>query len=339
MMYTEILKKNRKEDNFKLYAYSLLPNHIHLLISPSQKATISEIMHRLNTSYSRAFNSAHLRRGHLFRERFKACLVEKDTYLVRLTAYIHLNPIKLGFLDNPEEYPYSSYYAYRQGGADLEQEVKEVIARLEDETYYQYLKRIATESSLDLHKQLRRGMLGSKEFVHKMKELLKERKEETQDVVSQASFVRRLVFLGGSIIIVALFGAIAGVRYFIKKQNAASTVNITPKIEELRDLDATEWQIKMVSMAGKETRADTLTFIDGKFISAFSHSLGYASSNYSIAKEDSRIVWKTLQSSDSASASWRAEVENGKMQGIVSLREGEKTRDFSFMSIGYRRRR
>ena len=85
-MYTELLAKYRKEYEFKLFGYVLLSRHIHLLIEPSERATISEIMHVLNTSYSKYFNSEHQRKGHLFRERFKTCFVEKGPYLARLTA-------------------------------------------------------------------------------------------------------------------------------------------------------------------------------------------------------------------------------------------------------------
>ena len=52
-MYLEFLKKYRKDFGFKVFAYVLLPNHIHLLIEPSERATISEIMHVLNSSYSK----------------------------------------------------------------------------------------------------------------------------------------------------------------------------------------------------------------------------------------------------------------------------------------------
>src|SRR5690348_9657940 len=88
-MYTELLAKYKTLHGFKLYAYSLMPERLSLLIEPGSDSTISEVMHSLNSFYTKYFNSRYDRRGPLFESRFKSVFVEKAAYLVPLTRYIH----------------------------------------------------------------------------------------------------------------------------------------------------------------------------------------------------------------------------------------------------------
>ena len=69
-------------------------------------------MQRLNSSYTTYFNSTHRRTGHLFQGRFKAILVDKDSYLLELSRYVHLNPVRAKLVECPEVYGESSYRAY-----------------------------------------------------------------------------------------------------------------------------------------------------------------------------------------------------------------------------------
>lgn len=76
----------------RLYLVCLMPNHVHLLIETPQP-NLSAFMGRLLTAYAGDFNHRHRRVGHLTQGRFKAQLVEGDTYLIKLSRYIHLNPV------------------------------------------------------------------------------------------------------------------------------------------------------------------------------------------------------------------------------------------------------
>ena len=103
-----------------LYAYVLMDNHFHLLVR-TPRANLSRFMQRLCTSYALYCRYKHRKPGHQFEGRFKAKLVEDETYLLALTRYIHLNPIKTAAcqrLDKGERvgrleaYPWSSYPGY-----------------------------------------------------------------------------------------------------------------------------------------------------------------------------------------------------------------------------------
>ena len=77
-----------------LHAYVLMSNHFHLIVQ-TPKANLSEFMRHFNISYTGYFNRRHKRVGHLYQGRFKAIVVEADSYLLELSRYVHLNPVRL----------------------------------------------------------------------------------------------------------------------------------------------------------------------------------------------------------------------------------------------------
>ncbi|MFH0783284.1 MAG: transposase [Pseudomonadota bacterium] len=93
------------------YAWSLLPNHFHLLLKTGQ-APIATVMRRLLTGHAVRFNRRHQRYGHLFQNRYKSILCQEDSYLLELVRYIHLNPLRAKLvpdLDQLDRYPFSGH--------------------------------------------------------------------------------------------------------------------------------------------------------------------------------------------------------------------------------------
>jgi len=168
MVYIEFLKKYKAQYGFKLFAFCLLPNHLHLLIELKKGVTISNIMHDLNSNYTKYFNGRYNKKGHLFQERNRTILAEKAPYLLAMTAYIHLNPKARNLVSEIKDYPYSSYPLYingSQGGLNLDEEAKEIAEYLKGKTYADFLNRVTKEEMEilggDLSKKL---ILGSEEF-------------------------------------------------------------------------------------------------------------------------------------------------------------------------------
>ena len=91
--------------------YVLMTNHYHLLIETPHSNLIATL-HDLNTAYTNYFNRRHDRVGHLFQGRYRSIVVEKDAYLLELSRYIHLNPVRARMVERPEAYPWSSYGSY-----------------------------------------------------------------------------------------------------------------------------------------------------------------------------------------------------------------------------------
>ena len=103
---------NKTCERFKWYchAYCLMDNHYHLLIE-TNTPTLSKGMKYLNGSYTQLFNHSHKRVGHVFQGRFKGILVEKESYLLELSRYIVLNPVRARMVKSAKDWSWSSYRA------------------------------------------------------------------------------------------------------------------------------------------------------------------------------------------------------------------------------------
>lgn len=150
---------------FYIYAYCLMPNHYHLLLETSQP-NISRIMHYINGSYTTYFNIRRKHCGHVFQGRFKSIVVDKDSYFLELSRYIHLNPLKAKMIDSPEKYPWSSYPGYLGKRDDLLD--KDKIQQCLDMGTSQYKRFVegGIKHSIDPFKNVYAGfLLGSDVFI------------------------------------------------------------------------------------------------------------------------------------------------------------------------------
>ncbi len=109
--YLSRLKLYRDKFDFAIYAYCLMPNHVHLLIETGD-VPLSKIMQSLQFSYTQSFNRRNKKIGHLFQGRYKAIICDKDAYLLELIRYIHLNPARSRLVNKPQEYHWSSHREY-----------------------------------------------------------------------------------------------------------------------------------------------------------------------------------------------------------------------------------
>lgn len=95
----------------RIHGFCCMPNHIHLAVQVAQDP-LSGIMQNLSFRYTRWINTTQARTGHLFQGRYQAILVDADRYLLDLVRYIHLNPVRAGMVENPEDYAWSGHRAY-----------------------------------------------------------------------------------------------------------------------------------------------------------------------------------------------------------------------------------
>jgi len=109
--FLDLLGRGRERFAFVIYSFCLMDNHFHIFLR-TPLANLSQGMHWLNGTYTGYFNHRHQRIGHLFQGRFKSVLVIDDAHYLHLSMYIHLNPVRAGIVENPAQYPWSSFKDY-----------------------------------------------------------------------------------------------------------------------------------------------------------------------------------------------------------------------------------
>ncbi len=115
--FLEQIKNTKDKYHFELYAYVLMPNHVHMQIY-DKDGNISIIMNSIQTRYAKYFNKKYERVGHLFQDRYFNKIIEDEDYFKNAIRYIHKNPEK-AFLSKKEEYKWSSYKDYIKGDCSL----------------------------------------------------------------------------------------------------------------------------------------------------------------------------------------------------------------------------
>jgi len=270
-MYLDLLKRGKEQYKFKLFAFCLMPNHAHLLIEPAGNTTISHIMHAVNPNYTKYFNAKHRRDGHLFQERYKMVLVEKETNLLNVTSYIHLNPKALKLVSDIIEYSYSSYPLYieedrgseKTGQMDIKNEIREALDYLKGASYKDFIDKMPAEEMDKLGKLLgKKAAIGSEEFMEKIKSKVESEKQKSEELAETKAreplLVKRLVVLGGVMVVIAglialsLYARTVKIRKELKSQIEKGNAEITVKVNAEKQ--------KIVKDLGEKYRADMVSY-------------------------------------------------------------------------------
>ena len=107
--YLDKLNEKSIEHRLYIHAYVLMPNHTHILATPQNEKSISKVLQSLGRCYAQYYNYIHDRTGTIFEGRYRATLVDADTYLLPCYQYIELNPVRAGLCRNPADYFWSSH--------------------------------------------------------------------------------------------------------------------------------------------------------------------------------------------------------------------------------------
>ncbi len=105
----DLLHENAVKFEVAIHAYVLMSNHFHLLVTPQTAQGLPQMMQAVGRRYVRYFNDAQQRSGTLWEGRYKSTLIQTDRYLLACMAYIDLNPVRAGLVQEPQEYLWSSH--------------------------------------------------------------------------------------------------------------------------------------------------------------------------------------------------------------------------------------
>lgn len=108
-LYLDLLRMSALQYGCAIHAYVLMTNHVHMLVTPGKENALSSMMQSVGRRYVRYINSTYQRSGTLWEGRFKASLIDSESYLLTCMCYIELNPVRAGMTEEPGGYRWSSY--------------------------------------------------------------------------------------------------------------------------------------------------------------------------------------------------------------------------------------
>jgi putative transposase len=144
------LRNHLIENGVDLIAYCLMPNHYHLLVY-LKTDRFSQLMQSFTLSYVKAINKRYQRVGSLFQGRFEAIHVNREEYLLHLTRYIHLNPVRANIVEKAENWEFSSYQEYVDMRRRSLSKIDEVRSHFNSADDYRYFLEDLTSERLIQH--------------------------------------------------------------------------------------------------------------------------------------------------------------------------------------------
>lgn len=373
--YLKLLAEQQTRYAFRLFAYCLLPDAVLLAMEPAAGSTLSEIMHDLTTTYSRYANKRHARTGPLFHERFKQTWVESSTHLLPLTAYLHLLPVQRGLAQEAQGYPFSSAQRYASPAGDLldmDEEIRLVTDALAASapgiSYLQHLATISPAEQLQLQKLFALRIVGSSDFVSRVKEALARpapalAQPEVMAVVparpsgSSAAALRNWRPLGivmASLCAVAFSAILVGSQHqqlgSLKRNLAAvmegpdglarySLAVQRDDLKEFASLEGTEWNIRLMPMHAKTQDViaqESLAFTQRQVSSQTLGRDGFSPSRYTMMLQpDGTMNWETMQVNPAGETLlWQGEWQGPAMRGVLTRQAKDgKPEHFTFVGV------
>lgn len=143
--HTPYIRKELPNGAFSLIAYCLMPNHFHFLLKQNTDIPIGKLLLKVCSSYSIYFNKKYNRVGSLFQDQFKSERVDKNEYLLWLSAYIHLNPRVADMVKDDSKWKWSSYLEYLKLSSDNLCEKEIISGQFGNTNYYQKIVEDAFE--------------------------------------------------------------------------------------------------------------------------------------------------------------------------------------------------
>jgi putative transposase len=193
--FQEFLAVAQKQWLVKLYAYALMPNHVHLLVEV-RHVPLSKMMQTLLHRYTHYYNKRYRKVGHLFQGRYKAILCDRDEYLLELIRYIHLNPVRAKLVKTPQAYPWSSHRIYRRGMNSGGVVVEEILAhwskrrRQAVKGYERFVAEGMSQGHMETYYEVKKQMyLGEEDFVDRIEEQLSEVETEAPVRITMGEIV------------------------------------------------------------------------------------------------------------------------------------------------------
>ncbi|WP_372740603.1 transposase [Neptunomonas sp.] len=147
--YISLLSNAKKQAGIDVWAYCLMPNHVHLVVVPEHEDSLAVFFRAAHRQYTRRINVREGWRGHLWQERFHSFVMD-ETYLLAAVRYVELNPVKAQLCQTPEDWAWSSTQAHLRGKDDALVSVSPMLDRISDWREY-----LGADENIDMQERIR----------------------------------------------------------------------------------------------------------------------------------------------------------------------------------------
>lgn len=354
--YLSLLSEYKQTYGFQLFAYALAPDRIHLCLEVGQDSTVSQIMHALNSRYSKIHRSRRHRTGPLFKDRFRLTVAEKELYLVPITRYLHTRADLIA----------GSLSHYLTDDSSLV-DTAQVLAYFQQEedprrAYEAFIRQVTPEQLEQLGRELAKPLVGSPRFVEQLQQQVQQRREEKPETVDAPAPMPRGWHMDRFISMAAILGLLFSVTQVVTLSNRAMTlanrqarVMVTPAVAMQPvvsqvpmatmavltplSIQGTSWDIQIgwMDSSGKVTvQSDRLQFDGKQVVSEWLKAQGFSGSNYTLTYQNGGTsIWETMQTdSKGETVCWRGEWDGHMMRGIGTRQApGKASVNFTFRGL------
>lgn len=197
--FLDTLKTYKAVSEFKIYAYCLMGNHIHLLLK-TEKEDLEQIFKRIGGSYVYWYNWKYYRRGHLFQDRYKSEPVEDDKYFLTVLRYIHQNPVRAVLCKKASDYKFSSYFEYIDENTNNLTDTDFVLKMMSKEMFISFNDEPSNDKCLDIdEKNFRISDNDAREVIHKISKCKSSAEFQALDIMNRNKYIKKLKNKGLSI--------------------------------------------------------------------------------------------------------------------------------------------
>jgi putative transposase len=130
-IYVSLMAQAMQRADAEIWAYCLMPNHVHLVVVPRNKNSLADLFRHAHRTYTLRVNSREGWQGHLWQERFHSFVMD-EPHLLAAVRYVELNPVRAGLCGHPESWRWSSYHAHLAGTDDKLVSVAPMLKRVTD---------------------------------------------------------------------------------------------------------------------------------------------------------------------------------------------------------------
>lgn len=367
--YLGLLQEYQERHGYTLYAYALLPTSVHLVLELPESGSLSDVMHDLSSRYTKHANRRSSATGHLFQERFKSVAAEKPSWLLRLTAFVHLLPQRDGLVADAMGYAWSSASQFLavekpDGGACVA--AAEILHQVEVErpgvTYADLLRGTSPAYWQETEALLRRPAVGSNAFLARATQALQIRRQPVHlEAPAPATAPWRLpawavtALVSVACVFTLMIGlytaSLASLRQTLRAvaqehalpmpefpqpaaREASGAATAVPASVTLPSrLNGSRWNIRVASPDG-QSLTDELSFAAGRVTSRALSAQGFTPSNYTLSvSPEGQLVWETMQTNTAGeTVCWRGEWNGQNMRGVMTRQaQGTQAANASFL--------